>query len=89
MNWAILPLNPQENTCKPFQNNLNTRILEKDYFVAEAPCVKPGDSNELYSKPFNGYGNNVNVNHSLPIQFIFSMPPLNLSIWYKNSYYLK
>lgn len=59
----ILPLNPQENTCIPFQNNLNTRILEKDYFVAEAPCVKPGDSNELYSKPFNGYGNNINVNN--------------------------
>ena len=23
---------PQENVCLPFQNNLNTRILEKDYF---------------------------------------------------------
>ena len=41
----ILPLNPQENTCIPFQNNLNTRILEKDYFVAKVPCVASSSSN--------------------------------------------
>lgn len=34
---AILPLNPQENICYTFQNNLSTRILEKDTFVAKAP----------------------------------------------------
>ena len=28
-----LPLNPQENVCMPFENNLSTRILEKDYFI--------------------------------------------------------
>lgn len=33
-NFDILPLNPQENVCIPFQNNLNTRILERDYFTA-------------------------------------------------------
>jgi len=33
VNWWTLPLNPQENTCIPFQNNLSTRILEKDYFT--------------------------------------------------------
>lgn len=33
-NFNILPLNPQENVCIPFQNNLNTRILERDYFTA-------------------------------------------------------
>jgi hypothetical protein len=33
VNWYSLPLNPQENTCMPFQNNLSTRILEKDYFI--------------------------------------------------------
>ena len=32
-----LPLNPQENTCLTFQNNLSTRILEKEGFVAKAP----------------------------------------------------
>jgi hypothetical protein len=46
-NWQILPLNPQENTCMPFQNNLNTRILEKDYFVMKkfgCPTSRvPGD----------------------------------------------
>jgi len=37
--WAILPLNPQENTCLSFQNNISTRILEKDYFVPKVPCI--------------------------------------------------
>ena len=37
MHYSILPLNPQENTCLTFQNNLNTRILEKDNYVAKAP----------------------------------------------------
>jgi len=31
VNFDILPLNPQENVCIPFHNNLSTRILEKDY----------------------------------------------------------
>ena len=34
---SYLPLNPQENTCFSFQNNLSTRILEKERFVAKAP----------------------------------------------------
>ena len=37
--WAILPLDPQENTCMPFQNNLDTRKLEKDYYVAKMPIL--------------------------------------------------
>ena len=32
VDWYYPPLNPQENTCFPFQNNLSTRILEKDSF---------------------------------------------------------
>jgi hypothetical protein len=49
VDWYTLPLNPQENTCMSFQNNLSTRILEKDYYVPSAPCfreqlnVVPGD----------------------------------------------
>ena len=39
VNWYYLPLNPQENTCFPFQNNLSTRILEKEYFVPQMPCI--------------------------------------------------
>ena len=39
VNWAILPLNPQENVCMNFQNNLSTRILEKDYFIPCAPNI--------------------------------------------------
>jgi len=33
--WWILPLDPQENVCLPFQNNLDTRKLEKDNYM---PC---------------------------------------------------
>ena len=47
VNWYILPLNPQENTCLPFQNNLNTRILEKDNFVATAPCIPNDNSSNI------------------------------------------
>ena len=30
--------NPQENVCKHFHNNLNTRLLERDSFVPSYPC---------------------------------------------------
>jgi hypothetical protein len=36
-NWKMLHFDPQANTFMPFQNNLNTRILEKDYFVPQNP----------------------------------------------------
>jgi len=38
VDWYYLPLDPQENTCIPFENNLSTRILEKDYFIQKAEC---------------------------------------------------
>jgi len=31
-------LDPQENVCMPFQNNLNTQLLERDRFVPKIPC---------------------------------------------------
>ena len=34
-----LPLDPQENVCMNFQNNLNTRLLERDYHVTKNPCL--------------------------------------------------
>lgn len=40
VNWYILPLNPQENVCYPFENNTSTRIMEKNSFVAQAPCLQ-------------------------------------------------
>jgi hypothetical protein len=59
VDWYILPLDPQENICIPFQNNLSTRILEKDYFVPKAPCINDDNPNvPLYSDRFTG--NNVN-----------------------------
>jgi hypothetical protein len=54
VNWSILPLNPQENTCIPFQNNLNTRILEKDYYVTKVPCVESSSNEKLYTHRFSG-----------------------------------
>jgi hypothetical protein len=39
VDWQYPPLNPQANTCLPFQNNLSTRILEKDYFTPKRDCV--------------------------------------------------
>ena len=36
-NWGYPMENPQLNTCIPFQNNLSTRILEKDNFVPNNP----------------------------------------------------
>lgn len=47
VNWYYLPLNPQENTCMPFLNNLNTRILEKDYYIAKVPCNLSNDYTTL------------------------------------------
>lgn len=55
--WAILPLDPQENVCIPFQHNLNTRILEKDYFVATAPCCINESGPSVYSAPFSSTSN--------------------------------
>ena len=37
--WQYPPLNPQANVCIPFQSNLSTRILEKDYFTPKRDCV--------------------------------------------------
>ena len=37
VNWYILPLDPQENTCMRFQNNMSTRIMDKDNYVACPP----------------------------------------------------
>lgn len=38
VDWYYPPLNPQENTCFPFQQNLSTRILEKDNFTPKRDC---------------------------------------------------
>jgi len=64
----ILPLNPQENTCIPFQNNLSTRILEKDHFIADAPCIESNNNNVLAASAFTGFGSNVNVNNCSTLQ---------------------
>jgi hypothetical protein len=36
--WQYPLFDPQENVCFRFENNLSTRILEKDYFVRDYDC---------------------------------------------------
>ncbi len=52
VDWGYPPLNPQVNTCLPFQNNLSTRILEKDYFTAKRDCFL-NDINNYSGLPAN------------------------------------
>ena len=60
--WNILPLNPQENVCIPFQNNLNTRILEKDNFVAKVQCMTTDTSKgSISTRPYSGFGTPINT----------------------------
>jgi hypothetical protein len=47
VNSYPLILDAQENTCLPFQNNLNTRILERDYFVRNMNFMNMSASNIL------------------------------------------
>ena len=49
VDWQFPPLNPQLNTCIPFQNNLSTRVLEKDYFTPKRDCVINETKNSLPS----------------------------------------
>ena len=51
--FSYLPLNPQENVCIPFQNNLSTRILEKDYWIREPCSPNPSSSFSSSSIPKN------------------------------------
>jgi hypothetical protein len=52
VDWYYPPLNPQENTCFPFEANLSTRILEKDYFTPKRDCVV-NETNNLLPTSFN------------------------------------
>lgn len=53
-NFQTLFLNPQENVCLPFQNNLNTRLIERDNFKAKAPCVIDYKNEPIDSTIFGG-----------------------------------
>jgi len=49
VDWYTLPLDPQENTCMPFRNNVSTRILEKDFFVPNIQC--PSNNLDIFPIP--------------------------------------
>ena len=46
-NFEYPPLNPQANVCIPFQNNLSTRVLEKDYYTPKRDCIVNESKNYL------------------------------------------
>lgn len=54
VDWYTLPLNPQENTCISFQNNLSTRILEKESYRPIISCITHSNPNPLAAKPYTG-----------------------------------
>jgi hypothetical protein len=67
--WSILQLDPQKNVCIPFKNNQSSRILEKDYFVAQAPCVSNAPVPELPTKQYDmninsGFQSSCNLTNS-------------------------
>jgi hypothetical protein len=61
-NFNILHLNPQENICIPFNYNLNTRIIEKDSYKPEYPCLSNvNQSYNMNNEPLyinNNFANN-------------------------------
>lgn len=48
-NWDYTFLNHQANVCLSFQNNVSTRIVEKDTFTPKRVCVLNNISNPSYS----------------------------------------
>jgi hypothetical protein len=46
--WGFPVFNPQQNVCFSFQNNLSTRILEKDYITPKRDCFI-NDVNNTYA----------------------------------------
>ena len=54
VDWGYPPINPQINTCLPFQNNLSTRILVRDDFTPKRECV-------LNEKKYNYLPTNYNA----------------------------
>jgi hypothetical protein len=49
VDWQSPFLNPQLNVCLPFQNNLSTRVLEKDYYTPKRDCIIGETKNYLPS----------------------------------------
>lgn len=48
-NWDYPLINPQANVCLSFQNNVSTRIVEKDTFTPKRDCVLNDSHNRLLS----------------------------------------
>tara|TARA_Y100000996_G_scaffold232168_1_gene182728 strand:- start:68 stop:565 length:498 start_codon:yes stop_codon:yes gene_type:complete len=38
VNWYTLPQDPQKNVLIPFENNVDTRMMERDNFVVTTSC---------------------------------------------------
>lgn len=60
--YAILPLDPQENVCIPFHNNVSTRIMEKENFVAFNNITINNNNNNANNSNNSNNANNSNNN---------------------------
>ena len=78
VDWYYPPLNPQENVCLPFQNNISTRILEKDYFTPKRDCVITESNNYLPTSYSLIKGNYVNGSNTCQtINSCEYLPPIH------------
>ena len=50
--WEQPFLNPQANLEKGFHDNIQTRILEKDFFVPKIPIVDNMTGNYYFDRPY-------------------------------------
>ena len=46
--WETPFINPQDNFELQFNNNIQTRILEKDYFVPKVPIIEGSQNTQYY-----------------------------------------
>jgi len=50
-------INPQNHTEIPFLNNIDTRILEKDYFERKYDCVQDVPGQGVFSSNYSNFNN--------------------------------
>lgn len=50
--WEYPWTNPQDKIFQPFPFNIQTRVLEKDYYVPQQPIITAGSSMAGFEKPF-------------------------------------
>tara|TARA_B100002051_G_C16619209_1_gene577312 strand:+ start:119 stop:709 length:591 start_codon:yes stop_codon:yes gene_type:complete len=44
--WNILPMDPQKTALVPFTHELSSRIIQKDQYTTEVPCIPENNNSE-------------------------------------------